>query len=109
MRRRGRRSRSHRFKALSRMSSSPTSGRGLTADAEGASFQSAVAHELFSDRCGGSSRSGAQESFKALSRMSSSPTRRATTSSASTVLFQSAVAHELFSDTVWNMDNPMSL
>ena len=62
------------FKALSRMSSSPTVV-ALQFDSVFASrFQSAVAHELFSD-CGECAREPALCcSFKALSRMSSSPT-----------------------------------
>ncbi len=87
------------FKALSRMSSSPTQPT-LTSIPAAHLFQSAVAHELFSDfkhrilceqlgRC-----------FKALSRMSSSPTRVVVAVLGRSVKheFQSAVAHELFSD-----------
>ncbi len=62
------------FKALSRMSSSPTIlGRG-TRTGRARRFQSAVAHELFSDLS-----KEAQEEY-------------------GITLFQSAVAHELFSD-----------
>ncbi len=66
--------RPRRFKALSRMSSSPTVPPHLGGSRERRPFQSAVAHELFSDMV---------ETIKIhILRL----------------LFQSAVAHELFSD-----------
>ena len=63
-----------RFTALSRMSSSPTIAATLVERAIWEKFQSAVAHELFSD--------ASKEAMTAI-RYSE---------------FQSAVAHELFSD-----------
>ncbi len=62
-----------RFKALSRMSSSPTDEIARV-DVAANVFQSAVAHELFSDAQEGSVIKDAVVCFKALSRMSSSPT-----------------------------------
>ncbi len=85
------------FKALSRMSSSPTRHPILLLLRAGL-FQSAVAHELFSDRSGKTSISSRATSFKALSRMSSSPTSRKSRRLSAAAAFQSAVAHELFSD-----------
>ena len=113
------------FKALSRMSSSPTFWFN-PAKRKPVVFQSAVAHELFSDaRCTATaaaatpsfkalsrmsssptyrslspSQSFYGRSFKALSRMSSSPTMQAAVAKGVIMEFQSAVAHELFSDTL---------
>ncbi len=111
------------FKALSRMSSSPTRGGDAHELTKVILFQSAVAHELFSDANDCRIVGGLPTGFKALSRMSSSPTQRRElraivrerfkalsrmSSSPTGVLvhqsrsakhaFQSAVAHELFSD-----------
>ncbi len=62
-------------------------------------FQSAVAHELFSDRLEQPPKTwGLSQGFKALSRMSSSPTGTPTRELRRALGFQSAVAHELFSD-----------
>ncbi len=61
-------------------------------------FQSAVAHELFSDSRKWRTSGGRPESFKALSRMSSSPTGCSAAQEPGRGGFQSAVAHELFSD-----------
>ncbi len=63
-----------RFKALSRMSSSPTPPRGRWCCSSSLRFQSAVAHELFSDNGTRVWMRGDSRRFKALSRMSSSPT-----------------------------------
>ncbi len=62
------------FKALSRMSSSPTSTEPSSSASSAVSFQSAVAHELLSDLERSWKYKEAFEGFKALSRMSSSPT-----------------------------------
>ncbi len=50
-------------------------GRHCSCPQEGEEFQSAVAHELFSDAGGGPRGRSGGPRFKALSRMSSSPTR----------------------------------
>ena len=81
------------------MSSSPTNTFSSATLRIARWFQSAVAHELFSDAPSGAKRrSGRKTSFKALSRMSSSPTARAQVGRILGGEFQSAVAHELFSD-----------
>ena len=74
---------------------------------DAASFQSAVAHELFSDSSPSLSPQWWPSGFKALSRMSSSPTILYSGQvEAWAEKFQSAVAHELFSD---RADGQMSM
>ncbi len=62
-------------------------------------FQSAVAHELISNKQWARMQDKRAEGFKALSRMSSFPTGLVPDSAfAGLQLFQSAVAHELISN-----------
>ena len=81
------------------MSSSPTR-RNWRPSRPPRRFQSAVAHELFSDAVLIGPCVAVGASFKALSRMSSSPTRSYARRARNLGKFQSAVAHELFSDQV---------
>ncbi len=81
------------------MSSSPTRSTNEAVAQLQQQFQSAVAHELFSDADNKALKEDLDVGFKALSRMSSSPTVEFKALSAEkNKAFQSAVAHELFSD-----------
>ena len=88
-----------RFKALSRMSSSPTEKENFLFVMPTSPFQSAVAHELFSDILQDLRRCVVLYSFQsAVAHELFSDCEACGETSPRPLVFQSAVAHELFSD-----------